>query len=257
MTTLRDADMPPCPDALDPDVPLSLLATQLMKLRSGQMYLFPLLYRASRCSAEDQMVIPRITALRSVLVDPGSSLAAFVHIGLQLGLQSSAAEAEAFASTALFDPGLGRLIGLAAPVGPTVDPDPVPDAVPESDAAILMLNGTLDPQTPIEPARAIAARLAGPHRGRPPRGCRRGSLGADVDLAGLAAEMEPAAITTACTVSAASAASCGPTSRESTTRPTENTHPADELGTTVFRQTFRGTIGTRARPPARRCSSGP
>ncbi|MCC7539995.1 MAG: alpha/beta fold hydrolase [Deltaproteobacteria bacterium] len=163
MTTLRDAGMPPCPDALDPAVPLPLRASQLMKLRSGQMYLFPLLYRASRCNAEDRVVIPRITAMGSIS-DPGSSLAAFVHIALQLGPQSSAADAEAFASTALFDPGLGRLVALAAPVWPTVDPDPVPDEVPGGDAPVLMLNGTIDPQTPIETARAIAARLAGPHR---------------------------------------------------------------------------------------------
>lgn len=163
MTRLREAAMPPCSVALDPSVPLPFVAAQLMHVRQGQMYLFPMLFRLARCDVEDRMVIPRIAAIPAGF-DPGYSLPAFLHIALQLAPQSGADDVAAFERTALFDPGLGRLLALAAPVWPIHDPDPMPDEVPESDVPILMLNGTIDPQTSIESARAIAARLAGRHR---------------------------------------------------------------------------------------------
>jgi len=148
----------------------SSLMSFLIETQAFRNAVFPLFYRLDRCAPADVNALTHFVSLFDPGPDPGPM--PFSQV-LQYNIALSelwempppdAAEIARRRSDALFWPGL---LDAAAPlydIWPRYPLDAFANRWPTPTSAILGMNGTLDPQTPIEQARGAAIALAGPHQ---------------------------------------------------------------------------------------------
>ncbi|AKT41149.1 alpha/beta hydrolase [Chondromyces crocatus] len=125
-------------------------------------------YRLERCSAED---LAAIDEFKSFWFEPydlaGFSQALEVHIDFSELWETpppSPAELQARADASLYGPNWASARGEAFALWPKYPADAYTQAWPQVDVPLLVLNGTLDPQTPIAQAELAAAHFDGPHQ---------------------------------------------------------------------------------------------
>lgn len=143
-----------------------------IQLRILRPHLFPLVYRMERCAAEDVQVIGHyFDALNQAFGGSGGpmreSAALQNHVALsELWEQPAptAAEMQARCDALTTCPGFGPQAGPLYDVWPRYQPDEYANGWPQTTLPILALNGTLDPQTPLETAQVTADHLTAPHQ---------------------------------------------------------------------------------------------
>jgi pimeloyl-ACP methyl ester carboxylesterase len=130
-------------------------------------YVLPFAYRVDRCAPED------ITAMghmfQAFFGEPfdgrGFSPVLQAHIALSELWETPApspSELTGRAGAALFSTDFGVTVGPVFDAWPRYDHDDLTDGWPDTSIPILMLNGSLDPQTPLETAQVAEERLSRP-----------------------------------------------------------------------------------------------
>jgi hypothetical protein len=145
---------------------------QLLMTRELRAHIFPLSYRLDRCQPEDVAVIEQyFAAISQLFEDPGAvdreSLLLQKHISLSELWEDPAPSFETLAErcdSVVLCPGVGPELGQVYPYWPRYERDEYVGKWPETGTPILAMNGTLDPQTPIETARAAEDHLRGEHQ---------------------------------------------------------------------------------------------
>jgi pimeloyl-ACP methyl ester carboxylesterase len=134
----------------------------------GRLLSLALPYRLDRCAPEDLVAIEQF---KSVWLAPydllGFSQALEVHIDFSEIWESpapSAAELQARADAALYSLNWASDRAAVYESWPKYPADQYALAWPKATLPMLMLNGTLDPQTPIESAQIAATHFNGPHQ---------------------------------------------------------------------------------------------
>jgi hypothetical protein len=134
----------------------------------ARRFIMPLVHRLDRCDPEDVQAADH--ALDVLFGGGGGDPRGFSPV-LQTHVAFSelwedpppdAAELQARDEARLASPGLGPYLAPAFPGWARYAPDEHHNKWPETSVPILMLNGTMDPQTPIETAIAAEAQLNGP-----------------------------------------------------------------------------------------------
>lgn len=129
--------------------------------------------RVERCTPEDVAAVQHLLGVVFGLVtddDEGPGLFSIVlahHVTfseLWPDPPPSLEELQAIADAALGHKNLGVNFRLRYDDWPRYEPGPFHDQWATTEVPMLMLNGTLDPQTPIERARRVGAHFAGPHQ---------------------------------------------------------------------------------------------
>lgn len=152
---------------------LEQLLPLFVQARSIRAHLFPLLYRLDRCDAGDVVVLGHyIQALTAALQGgAGAPLRASGALQMHLALSElweepapSAAELKEECDALSFCPKFGPVAGSLYDIWPRYPHDAYTNQWPSFEVPILAMNGTLDPQTPIASAKALADRLTGPHQ---------------------------------------------------------------------------------------------
>lgn len=142
----------------------------LMTQHGLQPALPALVYRALRCDAADvEALQPLVTSL---LQGGGGAGFDFSHALSGVVTQSelvhdpvpSVAAAQAQFDSLLVASGVGLSVAMSHDEWPRYARDPGAQTMPPSDLPMLMLNGTLDPQTPLEVARPMGEFYAGQHQ---------------------------------------------------------------------------------------------
>jgi len=145
---------------------------QLLMSRDLRAHIFPLAYRLDRCAPEDVAVIENYFAVVSQLFsDPGEvdreSLLLQKHVALSELWEEPAPSLDTLSErcdSLVLCPGVGVELGQVYPYWPRYARDEFVGKWPETDTPILAMNGTLDPQTPLETAIAAKAHLRGEHQ---------------------------------------------------------------------------------------------
>jgi pimeloyl-ACP methyl ester carboxylesterase len=145
---------------------------QLLMSRDLRAHIFPLTYRLNRCTPEDVGVIENYFSVVSQLFsDTGKvdreSLLLQKHVALSELWEEPAPSFETLSESCdslVLCPGVGIELGQVYPYWPRYERDEFVGKWPETDTPILALNGTLDPQTPLETALAAKAHLRGEHQ---------------------------------------------------------------------------------------------
>ncbi len=151
-----------------PSERLRRLVTVLLASWSGRVLIAPLVHRLERCDADDVAVANELLSWVGDGVRRDEGLDSVVlqhHVLLSEMWGPDDLDAERVAqleSRTLFATGGPVATAELRPGWPRYEPDPLVRRWAESDTPLLMLNGTLDPQTP----HAIAA-PAGEHFDRP------------------------------------------------------------------------------------------
>lgn len=139
--------------------------------RTLREHLFPLVYRVQRCADADvQAVTTYFQVLDNLFAGPGGgplrgSRALQVHVALSElweAPEPTAAELQARCDGAVICPRLGPSFVPLLDTWPRYPQDMYVNAWPETAVPVLAMNGTLDPQTPIETALAAADHLVAP-----------------------------------------------------------------------------------------------
>jgi len=145
---------------------------QLLMTRELRTHIFPLTYRLDRCKPEDIAVIENYFASFSELFEQEGrvdreSLVLQKHIALSELWEEPAPSLDTLVErcdSQVLCPGVGTDVGLVTPYWPRYEHDQFAGKWPETDTPILAMNGTLDPQTPLETAIAAADHLTGEHQ---------------------------------------------------------------------------------------------
>jgi pimeloyl-ACP methyl ester carboxylesterase len=145
-----------------------------VQVRALRTHLFPIVYRLDRCDAGDVEVLNHyVQTLLAQFQQGGGSAAPRDSIALQnhVALSEiweepapSVMELQQRCDDALLCPGLGPSVGPLYDIWPRYPHDQYVNKWPTSKTPILAMNGELDPQTPIEKAKAVADNLAAPHQ---------------------------------------------------------------------------------------------
>jgi len=162
-----------CPDlGVDGGV-LKSLAPAFVQTRALRTHLFPLVYRIDRCEPGDVQVVGHyIQTLMGLFGqggggEPRGSSALQVHVALSELWEDPAptlTELQARCDSQHFCPGLGPGIGGLYDTWPRYPHDKYWNGWPTATTPILAMNGLLDPQTPIGPAKATADKLTAPNQ---------------------------------------------------------------------------------------------
>ena len=169
-STLAKLDDPRhCPNLGFDSFTFGDFATQLMVYRRPRVHLFPLLYRAARCSPED---VAAISHYREFW-DPGppflgrSSDALATHLAFSELVPRKPPRLEvvqAECERAAFCPAYILEARRRYDIWPLYDLDRFAFRWPQTRTPLLALNGDLDPSTPYPQAAAIERVLHGPHQ---------------------------------------------------------------------------------------------
>ncbi|AKT38967.1 uncharacterized protein CMC5_031140 [Chondromyces crocatus] len=129
--------------------------------------IMPTIHRMLRCNAADQAALGHLYSYLFGEPAEGRGFSQILqnHVSLSELWEvptPSNETLQARADAALFSPDLGPWFADVNEVWPRYARDEFVDRWPETDVPILMLNGTMDPQTPIETARVAGERLRGP-----------------------------------------------------------------------------------------------
>lgn len=146
---------------------LRRVLASLLQRWGGRAYALALAYRLDRCDTGD---VAAIATLFNVLYGKTPEYHGF-SAALQLNISFSelwekpaptAAELQAMDDAALFSPDFNGYYGPVFDFWPRYDAGPITTAWPSAKVPVLVLNGTLDPQTPY-----ALAKLSGPHFSAP------------------------------------------------------------------------------------------
>ena len=135
-------------------------------------HLFPLAYRLARCEPGDVAVVEHyLSALDDALevhtnvVRPSPVLQLHISLSeLWRDPPPSQAELEERCASVTFCPEVSVGLGGFYDIWPRYPRDQYADQWPTTTTPILAMNGTLDPQTPIEKAQVVATRLTAPNQ---------------------------------------------------------------------------------------------
>jgi pimeloyl-ACP methyl ester carboxylesterase len=140
----------------------STIASLLIEYYDLRALVFPLFYRLARCNPQDVAALSRFFTVLFTTEDRGPERGSWA-LGWNIALSElwempapDAAEIARRRSGAYFWP--GELDNGAAlhDLWPRYQPDPFANRWPVSSVPVLAMNGTFDPQTPIETARLAA-----------------------------------------------------------------------------------------------------
>jgi pimeloyl-ACP methyl ester carboxylesterase len=169
-STLAKLDDPNhCPGIRFDSLTFGDFASQLMVFRLPRVHVFPLLYRAARCSPED---VAAIAHYREVW-DPGPPFLGRSSDALALNLAfselvprppPSERVMRADCEKAAFCPAIILEQRRIYDIWPLYRLDPFAFRWPETRTPILAMNGDLDPSAPYPQAAAIRRVLRGPHQ---------------------------------------------------------------------------------------------
>jgi len=164
-----------CPaiaDRLDRDQ-LRVALTGLLLSWSQRVLIPPVIYRLDRCGDHDVAALERLFGLAAAPPPPVDEARVYDAPALrdhvlqsELLAGDAVAELEAFAAQALFtaDVSLNEARLRETGLWPVyADPDHA-QKLATTATPLLMLNGTTDPQTPLELARAAGEHFTGPHQ---------------------------------------------------------------------------------------------
>ncbi len=148
---------------------LKQLGFVLMTNQQLMPLLPPIVYRALRCDPADVEVVGPLVGYFLGGSGPGLefsyALSGVVSASELLRVPPpTPAEAQAAFDAALVASGVGLETVLTADLWPRYPPDADAQKMPESDVPMLMLNGTLDPQTPMELAQPMGDFYRGAHQ---------------------------------------------------------------------------------------------
>jgi len=151
---------------------LSSLLPAFIQLRVLRAHLFPIVYRVERCAEEDLPVLAHyFGALNQIFAGESGpmrdSKALQTHVALSEMWEEpapTAAELEARCDARTACPGFGPSLGPLYDIWPRYQTDLYANKWPQTNVPVLAMNGTLDPQTPIETAVATANHLTAPHQ---------------------------------------------------------------------------------------------
>ncbi|EYF01599.1 Hypothetical protein CAP_8039 [Chondromyces apiculatus DSM 436] len=134
---------------------------------TGRSLLMPVVYRLDRCEAADMEALAHLFEFlfSAGSDDTGFSQSLQNHVMFSEMWEVPAPSVEALegrAASTRASQDLGPYVGPAFDVWPRYAPDALVDRWPRTEVPLLMLNGTMDPQTPIETARVAGERLRGP-----------------------------------------------------------------------------------------------
>lgn len=143
-------------------------------VREGALraHLYPLVYRLDRCSDGDLAVLQHyLGVLVPLLQGEGAanldSAVLQYHVALSEGWEDPAPSADELrqrCDSQTFCPGVAVSAASFFDRWPRYAHDEYVGQWPSSTVPVLAMNGTLDPQTPIEQARVVAEKLAAPHQ---------------------------------------------------------------------------------------------
>jgi hypothetical protein len=147
---------------------MSLLITQWFE----RPYALGLIYRINRCDPADVDAIVHMynTLIAPMGASPGTSLdsdALFFNVALSEiwpKQQPSITDLQAIVDASLFAPGAGPEDEMLYPLWPRYPHDAYVGKFATATVPILMLNGTLDPQTPIDVASVAGQKYTAPHQ---------------------------------------------------------------------------------------------
>lgn len=148
---------------LNPEINRTSMRQQLAALASnwwGCMLVPALLYRINRCSAEDVRIIKSMFSED----EPEEEYAAYPHFSYNLNTNiiiseliggTTIGETRAFSDIAYASPDetLAQYTARDVTGWPVYSPDQYVHQWPDTDMPVLILNGDMDPQTPVEGAR--------------------------------------------------------------------------------------------------------
>lgn len=151
----------------------STMMSALLENVGARTLVFPLFYRLERCTPDDVTAIQHFVGqvFPVPTTDPGpqrSSLPLQYNIALSELWETPAPDAAEVArreGDSLFWPGLDDAAVPVYPLWPRYALDGFSGHWPSSAVPVLAMNGTFDPQTPIEQARGAAAVFTMPHQG--------------------------------------------------------------------------------------------
>lgn len=141
--------------------------------RALRAHLYPLVYRLDRCSGADLAAVAHYLGVLVPLLQSGAthadldSAALQYHVALSEGWEDpppTADELRQRCASQTFCPGVAVSAASFFHLWPRYPRDEYVQQWPTSTVPVLALNGTLDPQTPIEQARVTADHLTAPHQ---------------------------------------------------------------------------------------------
>jgi pimeloyl-ACP methyl ester carboxylesterase len=151
---------------------LTAIAPVLVMVRGLRAHIFPLTYRILRCDPADVQAVETYVQTLSTLLGGGggqgelrTSAALQLHVAFSELWEEpapSAATLQAECASQIFCPGLGPGAGPVYDLWPRYPQNQYVNQWPTSTTPILAMNGNLDPQTPIDTAKAAADHLKAP-----------------------------------------------------------------------------------------------
>ena len=128
-----------------------------------------LAYRLERCSADDEAAIANFYEVAFGAGEADTLFSDVLHHHVALSeLWASPAptleDLQTIVDGSLFAPSYGPRVGAEYDIWPRYPHDAYVSAWPTTDVPLLMMNGSMDPQTPLSSAQPVEDHLAGPHQ---------------------------------------------------------------------------------------------
>jgi pimeloyl-ACP methyl ester carboxylesterase len=165
-----------CPEAvaagLDRRVLRNLFGATLLYLREERLLVPAAVHRLDRCAEEDIPALSRFAAIATApqvpdVYDELQSPLLGIHIGLSelwVSPSPTPGSLEAISDAALASLDIGPRYAALADQWPSYVSDALDGVFAETDVPMLMMNGTLDPATPISGSDRVGAHFDGTHQ---------------------------------------------------------------------------------------------